>query len=88
MLQKTLVVAALLLSTIASVPALAQMNNGMMAGHEKGMMSSDGGMKMSKSQMATMHRCSSMSKSRMMKNKMCAKMMKMHPDMMKTDSKM
>jgi hypothetical protein len=84
MLRKSFLVGAFLIATAAATPDIAQMQNGsMMAGHEKGMMSSSGDMEMTKAQMASMKRCNVMSHSMMMKNKKCVAMMKMHPNMMK-----
>lgn len=83
MVRQFFLVGTFLIATAAATPGIAQMQNGsMMAGHEKGMMSSSGDMKMTKSQMASMKRCNAMSHSMMMKNKKCVAMMKMHPDMM------
>lgn len=66
---------ALVLAT--GTPAFAQ--NSMMG--SGGMQ--PGGMKMTKSQMASMNRCKKMSHHMMMKNRTCMKMMKMHPEMMR-----
>ncbi len=65
--------------SVAAVPVLAQDN---MMSHDK--MS----MKMSAADKRKMASCNAMSHDKMMKNAGCMKMMKMHPDMMKSDSGM
>lgn len=67
------------MSIAAATPALAQ--DAMM----KGGMKSDKMMKMSAADTKKMKSCQAMSHDMMMKDAGCKKMMKMHPDMMKSD---
>lgn len=70
------------MSLAASAPAMAQ---GAMA--KEGAM--HGGMpRMSAADTRMMNNCKAMSHERMMRNRGCARMMRMHPDMMKSDSMM
>ncbi|WP_416462954.1 hypothetical protein [Sphingomonas sp. VDB2] len=70
------------MSIAAATPALAQ--DAMM----KGGMKSDKMMKMSAADTRKMQSCQAMSHDMMMKNAGCKKIMKMHPDMMKSDKMM
>ncbi len=67
------------LTVAFAAPAAAQM--------AKDAMPSDS-MKMSPAEMKTMKSCQKMSHDAMMKSKKCGAMMKMHPDMMKSDDGM
>lgn len=62
--------------SVAAVPAIAQDT----------MMSHDKMMKTSAADKRKMASCNAMAHDKMMKNAGCMKMMKMHPDMMKSDS--
>ncbi|GHH25569.1 hypothetical protein GCM10008023_39030 [Sphingomonas glacialis] len=79
MILKKLALGSIALVLATGAPAFAQ----------NGMMSSGGmqpaGMKITKSQMASMNRCKKMSHHMMTKNRTCMKMMRMHPDMISED---
>ena len=77
MISTKLILGSIALVLATGAPAFAQ--NGMMA--SGGMHPS--GMKMTKTQMASINRCKKMSHRMMMKSRTCMKMMKMHPDMMR-----
>ncbi len=76
---RSLSICAVGLTIAFAAPATAQM--------AKDAMASDS-MKMSPAEMKTMKSCQKMSHSAMMKSKKCSAMMKMHPDMMKSDDGM
>lgn len=80
--MKMSIVAASAIATalFMAAPAAAQMSSGSM--------SSDKGMKMSAADMRMMKSCKRMSHDKMMKNQKCMDMMRMHPDMMKSDGMM
>lgn len=80
--MRTTILIAISALTMGAVPALAQ--DTMM---KKDSMQS-GQMTMSATEMKKMKSCQAMSHEKMMKNAGCARMMKMHPDMMKSDGMM